>query len=156
SCGAGTITTGTVSGSSVVNLSGGTIAAGGSCTFSVNVVGQTSGHKVNTTGTLTSSNAGSGNVATASIDVLAPDPTITMTHTGNFSRGQTGATYTITVSNVGFGPTSGTVTVTDTLPNVQNTLAPTAISGTGWSCTLATLTCTRSDALASGSSYPAI
>ena len=39
SCGAGTITTGTVSGFSVVNLSGGTIAAGGSCTFSVNVVG---------------------------------------------------------------------------------------------------------------------
>src|SRR5262249_50310503 len=50
SCGAGTITTGTVSGSSVVNLSGGTIAAGGSCTFSVNVVGTTGGHKVNTTG----------------------------------------------------------------------------------------------------------
>src|SRR6185437_8652956 len=33
---------------------------------------------------------------------------------------------------------------------------PTAISGTGWTCTLATLTCTRSDALASGSSYPPI
>src|SRR5262249_59270737 len=121
SCGAGTITTGTVSGFSVVNLSGGTIAAAGQCTFSVNVVGQTAGHKVNTTGTVTSSNAGSGNQATASIDVLAPDPTITKTHTGNFSRGQTGATYTLTVSNVGFGPTSGTVTVTDTLPNVQNT-----------------------------------
>jgi hypothetical protein len=105
---------------------------------------------------VTSSNAGSGNQATASIDVLAPDPTITETHTGNFNRSQTGATYTITVSNVGFGPTVGTVTVTDTLPNVQNTLVPTAISGAGWSCTLATMTCTRSDALASGSSYPAI
>jgi hypothetical protein len=46
--------------------------------------------------------------------------------------------------------------VTDTLPNVPNTLVATAIGGTGWSCTLATLTCTRSDALASGSSYPAI
>ena len=156
SCGSGTITTGTVSGFSVVNLAGGTIAAGGSCTFSVNVVGTTSGHKVNTTGTVTSSNAGSGNQATASIDVVAPDLTITKTHTGNFNRRQTGATYTITVSNAGFGPTSGTVTVTDTLPNVPNTLVATAISGTGWTCTLATLTCTRSDALASGSSYPAI
>ena len=118
SCGSGTITTGTVSGFSVVNLAGGTIAAGGSCTFSVNVVGTTSGHKVNTTGTVTSGNAGPGNQATAAIDVVAPDLTITKTHTGNFSRNQTGATYTITVSNVGFGPTSGTVTVTDTLPNV--------------------------------------
>jgi hypothetical protein len=156
SCGSGTITTGTVSGFSVVNLSGGTIAAGGSCTFSVNVVGTTGGHKVNTTGTVTSSNAGSGNTATASIDVFAPDLAITKTHSGTFTRGQTGAVWTITVSNVGFGPTAGTVTVVDTLPNVQNPPVPTAISGTGWTCTLATLTCTRADALASGSSYPAI
>jgi hypothetical protein len=48
------------------------------------------------------------------------------------------------------------VTVTDTLPNVQNPPVPTAISGTGWTCTLATLTCTRADALPSGSSYPPI
>ncbi len=156
SCGTGTITTGTVSGFSVVNLSGGTIAAGGSCTFSVNVVGQSGGHKVNTTGTVTSSNAGSGNQATATIDVEAPDPTITKTHSGTFTRGQTGAQWTITVSNVGFGPTVGTVTMTDTLPNVQNPPVATAISGTGWTCTLATLTCTRADALASGSSYPPI
>ncbi|HWG86378.1 MAG TPA: hypothetical protein VN679_01255, partial [Candidatus Acidoferrales bacterium] len=53
SCGSGTITTS----ASVVSLSGGTIAAGGSCTFSVNVVGTTGGHKVNTTETVTSSNA---------------------------------------------------------------------------------------------------
>jgi uncharacterized repeat protein (TIGR01451 family) len=156
SCGAGTITTGTVSGFSVVNLSGGTIAAGGSCTFSVNVVGSTGGHKVNTTGTVTSANAGSGNQATATIDVLAPDPTITKTHQGTFNRGQNGAQWTITVSNVGFGPTVGTVTVVDTLPNVQNPPVPTAMTGTGWTCTLATLTCTRSDALAAGSSYPPI
>ncbi|MBZ5491805.1 MAG: DUF11 domain-containing protein [Acidobacteriia bacterium] len=156
SCGAGTITTGTVSGFSVVNLSGGTIAAGGSCTFSVNVVGTTGGHKVNTTGTVTSSNAGSGNQATASIDVFAPDLAITKTHSGTFTRGQTGAVWTITVSNVGFGPTVGTVTVVDTLPAVTNPPVPTALSGTGWTCTLATLTCTRADALASGSSYPAI
>jgi uncharacterized repeat protein (TIGR01451 family) len=156
SCGAGTITTGSVSGFSVVNLSGGTIAAGGSCTFSVNVVGTSGGHKTNTTGTVTSSNAGSGNQATATIDVLAPDVTITKTHVGKFTRGQTGAQWIITVSNVGFGPTVGTVTVVDTLPNVTNPPVPTAMSGTGWTCTLATLTCTRADALPSGSSYPPI
>jgi uncharacterized repeat protein (TIGR01451 family) len=156
SCGAGTITTGTVSGFSVVNLSGGTIAAGGSCTFSVNVVGTSGGHKVNTTGTVTSNEGGSGNQATATIDVNAPDLAITKTHSGTFTRGQTGAVWTITVSNVGFGPTVGTVSVVDTLPAVVNPPVPTALSGTGWTCTLATLTCTRADALASGSSYPPI
>jgi fimbrial isopeptide formation D2 family protein/uncharacterized repeat protein (TIGR01451 family) len=158
SCGAGTITTGSISGFSVVNLSGGTIAAGGSCTFSVNVVGTTGGHKINTTGTVSSTNAGSGNQATATIDVNAPYLGITKTHIGTFHRGQTGAQYVITVSNIGFGPTVGTVTVVDTLPNIvsPNNIVPTAISGTGWTCTLATLTCTRADALASGSSYPAI
>jgi hypothetical protein len=45
---------------------------------------------------------------------------------------------------------SGVVTVTDTLPG---SLTATAINGTGWSCTLGTLTCTRADALAS---YPPI
>src|SRR5262249_62403670 len=31
-----------------------------------------------------------------------------------------------------------------------------AISGTGWACTITNLTCTRSDVLNNGSSYPAI
>ena len=42
--------------------------------------------------------------------------TITSGHTGSFTQGQTGATYTITASNDGTGPTSGTVTVTETVP----------------------------------------
>ncbi|HEX5701726.1 MAG TPA: hypothetical protein VFX97_00745 [Pyrinomonadaceae bacterium] len=82
-----------------------------------------------------------------------PDMTIAKSHTGNFTQGQTGATYTLTATNSGFAATSGTVTVTDTLPAG---LTATAISGTGWTCVLATLTCTRSNALAAGASYPAI
>src|SRR5439155_694446 len=69
-----------------------------------------------------------------------PDLTVTKTHAGNFVQGQTGATYTITVTNSGTPSTSGAVTVNDTLPSG---LTATAISGTGWSCTLGTLTCTR-------------
>lgn len=61
--------------------------------------------------------------------------------------------YTLTVTNNGNAPTSGLVTVVD-VPPVG--LAVTAISGSGWTCTLATLTCTRSDALAAGNSYPVI
>ena len=81
------------------------------------------------------------------------DLTITKTHVGNFTQGQVGATYSITATNSGSAATSGTVTVTDSLPAG---LTATAISGTGWSCVLGTLTCTRSDALAAGSSYPVI
>ncbi|HEY3840396.1 MAG TPA: LamG-like jellyroll fold domain-containing protein, partial [Bryobacteraceae bacterium] len=82
-----------------------------------------------------------------------PDLTIAKTHVGNFTQGQTGAAYTITVTNSGTAPTTGTVTVIDTLPPI---LTATDISGTGWSCTLGTLTCTRNDALAAGTSYPVI
>src|SRR2546430_268499 len=78
---------------------------------------------------------------------------MTKTHTGNFTQGQIGATYTLTVSNGGAGPTSGTVTVTDTLPSG---LTATGLAGTGWTGALATLTCTRSDVLAAGASYPPI
>src|SRR6185295_11592964 len=81
------------------------------------------------------------------------DLTLTKTHVGNFTQGQAGATYTLTVANIGAGDTSDTVTVTDTLPAG---LTATAMNGIGWSCTLATLTCTRSDVLAPGASYPAI
>jgi len=45
------------------------------------------------------------------------------------------------------------VTVVDLLPP---SLTATAMTGTGWTCFLATLTCTRSDVLAFGASYPPI
>ncbi|MHB8156449.1 MAG: choice-of-anchor Q domain-containing protein, partial [Desulfocucumaceae bacterium] len=82
-----------------------------------------------------------------------PDLTLTKSHTGDFTQGQTGATYTLTVTNSGTGPTSGAVTVTDTLPAG---LTATAMSGTGWTCNPTTGIATRSDALAAGASYPAI
>jgi uncharacterized repeat protein (TIGR01451 family) len=86
---------------------------------------------------------------------LGPDLTIAKSHTGNFTLGQTGATYSITATNSGTLTSSGTVTVTDTVPTG---LTPTAATGTGWTCGIVgqTMTCTRSDALAAGGSYPAI
>jgi uncharacterized repeat protein (TIGR01451 family) len=84
----------------------------------------------------------------------APDLAIAKTHSGNASQGQIGFNYTITVSNVGAGTTSGTVTVSDTIPTG---MTATAMSGNGWVCSFgSTSTCTRSDALAGASSYPAI
>ncbi len=90
-------------------------------------------------------------VSEATYTMVVPDLTISKTHIGNFTQGQVGATYTITVTNAGTAPTSGTVTVTDTLPTG---LALTSISGNGWTCT--GLSCTRADGLAAGTSFPAI
>ncbi|MEP6947128.1 MAG: FG-GAP-like repeat-containing protein [Acidobacteriota bacterium] len=81
------------------------------------------------------------------------DMTVTKTHGGNFTQGDTGKTYSITVTNSGTGSTNSAVSVTDTLPTG---LTATGMSGTGWTCTLATLTCTRSDVLAAAASYPLI
>ena len=82
----------------------------------------------------------------------APVLSITKTHSGNFTQGQTNAAYTITVSNqAGAAATSGTATVTEAPPSG---LTLVSMSGTGWSCS--GTTCNRSDSLAAGASYPAI
>ncbi|MFD5761346.1 hypothetical protein ACFWIZ_40850, partial [Streptomyces sp. NPDC127044] len=124
-------------------------------TLAVNVACTASGQVTNT-----ASATGGGDTATHT----ATDPTtitgacpptlaIGKSHSGSFGRGQSGS-YTLTVGNDGTGATDGTVvTVTDTLPAG---LTATSLSGTGWTCTLATLTCTRSDVLASSGSYPAL
>ncbi|MET7383196.1 hypothetical protein ABZT08_31100 [Streptomyces sp. NPDC005526] len=82
-----------------------------------------------------------------------PSLTIAKSHRGKFTEGRTGV-YTIRVGNTGPGPTDGTaVSVRDTLPVG---LTARSISGTGWTCTRATLTCTRSDVLTAGATYPRI
>jgi uncharacterized repeat protein (TIGR01451 family) len=150
-CGTGTVTA--AAGAQSVTLAGGTISASGNCSFNVNVTATTAGAKVNTTGTVSAANGGVGNTATATTTVLAPDLAIAKSHTGNFFQGQTGATYTVTVSNPGPGPTAGTVTVTEAPPAG---VTVTALTGAGWTCNVAGPSCTRTDALGSGASYPAI
>jgi hypothetical protein len=110
------------------------VVVGATCTFNMPAASET------VTGTFST--------GTGSNPVLG----ITKTHTGNFTQGQSGATYTVTVSNAaGVGPTNGTVTVTDTIPTG---LTLVSMAGTGWTC--ATSSCTRTDVLAAGASYPAI
>ncbi len=83
-----------------------------------------------------------------------PVLTITKSHAGDFAVGDTADTYTVTVSNTaGAGPTSGTVTVTDTIPSG---LILDSMAGAGWTCAADSNLCTRSDVLAAGASYPAI
>jgi uncharacterized repeat protein (TIGR01451 family) len=107
----------------------------------------------NTTGPLQTS-AGTAPPASAPITVTAGvDLTIAKRNTSPFTLGQVGAQYEIVVSNVGTAPTSGLVTVTDTLPAG---LTPTAIGGAGWTCTQPSGPCTRSDPLAPGASHPVV
>ncbi|MFN8582294.1 MAG: hypothetical protein U0163_15140, partial [Gemmatimonadaceae bacterium] len=86
--------------------------------------------------------------------VEAPDLTIAKSHTGNFVRGQQ-ATYSLTVSNVGSAPSSGTITVTDVLPTGLSFVSAT---GSGWSCSAAasTVTCTSAGPVAAGGALPSV
>ena len=127
-----------------------------SVTLTVNVAGTAA---ASVTNVVSVSGGGEGDTSNDTAnDVTAivqlPDLTVAATHNGSFLQGQTGAAYTLLVSNIGPGPTTGPVSVLDTLPPAG--LTATAISGTGWSCTLGTLTCTRSDSLGSGAGYPPI
>jgi len=84
-----------------------------------------------------------------------PDMTLGKSHVGNFVRGSA-ASYTVPVENVSpYGPSSGLVTVNDTLPFG---LIPTSASGTGWSCSIAsqTVSCVEAGVLAPGAFYPSI
>jgi hypothetical protein len=89
----------------------------------------------------------------ANLSSPGPDLMIAKSHLGIFTQGQTGAQYSIFVTNVGVSPTLGLITVTDTLPAP---LVATAIGGTGWSCTQPSGPCTRSDPLGVGLTYPSI
>jgi uncharacterized repeat protein (TIGR01451 family) len=103
--------------------------------------------------------AGSAAVTVDGFTVTTPftleesDLTVTSSHTGNFFAGSTGDNYTLTVTNSGNSVTSGTVTLVDTLPNG---FTATAISGTNWNCSLATLTCTTTVTEAGTTVFPAI
>src|SRR4029079_4468709 len=108
-------------------------------------------------------------LVTASPAMAAADLSISATHSRGTLLKVEGtnttvnpATLTLKVSNAGPDPTSGVVTVGDPLPTGLVALiddAPSgagavAASGSGWTCVATT--CTRSDALAPGGSYPEI
>ena len=117
----------------------------GMLTFKVDVVGGLAAGSAATTnaarltyfdGTATqtiATNQAKYNVTTAPPDTtdLKIAKTISKPSSGNFTIGNAGE-YTLQVTNVGLLPSTGTITVTDTLPGG---LEVTGMSGTGWSCT---------------------
>ncbi len=81
-----------------------------------------------------------------------PDLTISISHTGYIVRGKTGSTFSLRVANQG-ERTRGTVTAAITLPAG---LSAASMIGDGWTCSLTTRACTRSDLLHGGFSYPPV
>jgi uncharacterized repeat protein (TIGR01451 family) len=135
-------------------LGNGKIPAGGSCNIVISVIG--SATATNNTGPVLSANAKTGLSASATLTVSAvpvSDMTIAKSHSGNFTQGQAGASYTLVATNSGTAATTGGVTVTDALPASLNA---TAMAGQGWMCDVQALSCSRGDPLAAATSYPAI
>ncbi|HUC20769.1 MAG TPA: choice-of-anchor Q domain-containing protein, partial [Candidatus Polarisedimenticolaceae bacterium] len=154
----------------------GTIAAGGSVTITITATINSlpDGTSISNQGVISYDADGNGtNEASRFTDdpsvggasdptvftlATSPDLTIAKNHTGSFTAGQVGATYTITVTNSGSGPTNGSlVTVTDVVPLGLTPTGPNGVFN-GWTCSISgqTLTCTRSGVLANGASYPDI
>jgi uncharacterized repeat protein (TIGR01451 family) len=101
--------------------------------------------------TAVAATTGSANASsTDTVTVLSPDLAIVVSHTGNFTAGQNGV-FTIAVNNAGTAPTSGTITVADTL-NANFSFVSAA--GTGWVCGNAAqvVTCTNAGPIANGAS----
>ena len=88
------------------------------------------------------------------VEAADPDLAIEMTREDDyFLPGLVNRKYTVTVTNVGDGPTNGPVTVEADFP-IGLTVG--SITGTGWTCSPFTGACTRSDVLEPGESYPPI
>ena len=135
------------------------LAAGASyppITITVNVASDAPATVTNVVGVSGGGDSNSANNTASDATTIMPgaDLTVTKSHTGNFTQGQTGATYTITVGNAGGSPTSGPVTVIDIVPTGLVPTAAAARAGPAISRPGSDLH--RSDPLAPGGSYPPI
>jgi uncharacterized repeat protein (TIGR01451 family) len=140
-----------------------TLPAGATVTFTITGTAPSSGTLTNSAIVVTPAGVsdptdplhigGGNNSASVNTTVVAPDLRVSKSHAANFVVGTPGV-YTITVDNtLGAAATSGTITVTDTLPAG---LTYASATGTGWSCSAAgqVVTCTSNAAIAAGASSP--
>ncbi len=109
-----------VEGSASIGLIDGGLAAGGSCTITVNVVGTSSGLKVNDTGAVTSTESGAGGDALAFLVVVEPPtvapPTIAKAFGVASIAVDATTTLTFTLTNPNPGTALSGVGFTDALP----------------------------------------
>lgn len=84
--------------------------------------------------------------------VTGPDLTLSKTHNGTFQKGGNGS-FSIVVTNAGSTASNGSLTLTETPPVGMSI---NSMSGSGWTYNATNQTCTRSDSLAAGASYPPV
>ena len=127
SCGTGTITAAAGSGS--IALAQGTIASGGSCSFTVNATGTAAGAQSTTSGAVASNEGGTGNTASANIAVLAP-PALSLAF-GSSTQGVNAATpLTFTIANPPANAVAlAGVSFSDALPAPMVVASPAAVTG---------------------------
>ena len=106
-----------------VSLSGGSIAAGGNCTLTVDVTTSVAGASVNTTGNVTSTNGGTGNTATATLTTVAP-PSITKAFSPTSIPVGGVSTITLVITNPNASTALTGVAVTDTFPAGMTVATP--------------------------------
>ena len=129
SCGGGLITAG--AGSGAISLTGATLAAGASCTFSVNVIGITEGVKTNTIAIVTSIEGGDSPAATASLRIASP-PTLTKAFADSEIQllGPSNSTIlTFSLTNPNTTTTLTGLAFTDTLPPGLVVSTPDGLTG---------------------------
>jgi uncharacterized repeat protein (TIGR01451 family) len=125
SCG-GTVTASAGVGS--MSFSGGTIAASGSCTVTVDVTAPTAGTYNNTSGNVTSTNSGTGNTASDSLDVTLID--ISLDKQISDTTPDVGSTVTFTLVIANGGPSTATnIDVTDVIPDGYTYVAASITGG---------------------------
>jgi Big-like domain-containing protein len=118
-----------VAGSSLVSLSGATLAANASCTISLEVTGTTAGPKVNTTSTISSTEGGSGAAATATLTVAAGPVQISKAFGAATIPLNGSTTLSFTINNPAANGTSTGVAFTDTLPAGLVVSTPNGLTG---------------------------
>lgn len=127
-CG-GTLTT--TASTRTIALTGGTLAAGGSCSFSVSVTGSTEGSYTNVTGFVSTNETGATtSYATAPLTVVAPPSLGKAFSPASVLTGQT-STLSFTIQNPNRSNSLSGIAFTDTLPSgvTVATSGPTAACG---------------------------
>ncbi|MGH8494279.1 MAG: beta strand repeat-containing protein [Moraxellaceae bacterium] len=148
-----------VASQTAIRMTGLTLAAGGSCTITVNVDGATAGNYTNSTGAVSSTNAGSGAAASAVLNITSfVAPTVTKTFGGSASStvitSGSNTMLRITLANSNASAVTGAA-FTDTFPTnlfVANTPAVTNTCAVG---TLSGATAGSSSLTLSGATIPA-
>ncbi|WP_154723337.1 DUF7933 domain-containing protein [Ilumatobacter coccineus] len=152
-------TQGACPGTGPVTCNFGSIGAGGSVTVTVvaDVADTATGAALANTATVASpTDTTPGNNESTANDTVLNSADLRLNKEIDESTLAAGAAYTYTLTTINDGPseTSGTVTVTDTIPVVLGT--PTAAAGSGWTCNISgqDVTCTRTTPIPVGGTAP--